>query len=25
VQPGEVDGLDAVFCDWATPDQPPPG
>jgi hypothetical protein len=24
-QPGEVDGLDAVFCDWATPDQPPPG
>ena len=24
-QGGEADGLDAVFCDWATPDQLPPG
>jgi hypothetical protein len=24
-QRDDVDGLDAVFCDWATPDQPPTG
>lgn len=22
---GEIDGLDAAFCDWASYDQPPPG
>lgn len=24
-QAGEVEALDAAFCDWATHDQPPPG
>jgi hypothetical protein len=24
-QPGEVEGLDAAFCDWATHDRPPQG